>query len=124
MQGKITNPQLPSIGKCHGLSFKSKRLFHHRLYQFWKEGGFKLKINKTEEASFLKIDIEKYHSHIQKLDKIASDVDFGNLILERKLESAIDEVVIKSTPIKIKKDTIEFNASAIKVRPDAKIEKC
>lgn len=122
LQGKITNPQHQALENATVYLLKVKDSSIIGYTSSGKEGGFKLKINKTEEASFLKIDIEKYHSHIQKLDKIASDVDFGNLILERKLESAIDEVVIKSTPIKIKKDTIEFNASAIKVRPDAKIE--
>jgi hypothetical protein len=87
-----------------------------------KEGNFKIKLSAMHEPSVLKIEADKQLPHLKKLEKITENLDLGSIVLERKLESNIDEVVIKSSPIKIKKDTIEFNASAIKVRPDAKIE--
>jgi hypothetical protein len=34
----------------------------------------------------------------------------------------IDEVKITASPVKIKNDTVEFNASAIKVRPDSNLQ--
>ncbi|MDQ0782811.1 hypothetical protein [Chryseobacterium sp. W4I1] len=42
--------------------------------------------------------------------------------MEKSKINSIDEVKITVSPVKIKKDTIEFNASSIKVRPDSKIE--
>ena len=52
-----------------------------------------------------------------------SDKDFGTIELKETV-NALDEVVIKSEipPIRIKKDTLEFNASSFKVGADANVE--
>jgi hypothetical protein len=42
--------------------------------------------------------------------------------LDKNQISDIEEVKITVSPIKIKKDTVEYNAKAIKVRPDSNIE--
>nr|WP_315026618.1 outer membrane beta-barrel protein [uncultured Chryseobacterium sp.] len=88
-----------------------------------KEGKFSLKIDEIKEPSILKIDAEKLASYSKKFEKIPQSLSLGDIDLEKKnMVNAIDEVKITVSPIKIKKDTIEFNASSIKVRPDSKIE--
>ncbi|MBV8328692.1 TonB-dependent receptor [Chryseobacterium sp.] len=86
-----------------------------------KEGRFSLKTDEVKEPSFLKIDAEKL-SYSRKFEKIDQSLALGNIELEKKTIIAIDEVKISVAPVKIKNDTIEFNASAIKVRPDSKVE--
>ena len=55
--------------------------------------------------------------------RIETDKDFGVLRLEEN-SNVLGEVIVKSEapPIRIKKDTLEFNASSFKVRPDSNVE--
>lgn len=86
------------------------------------EGKFSLKTDELSEATILKIDAEKYITYSKSFDIIKQSVSLGEIELEKNSFQNIEEVKITASPVKIKKDTIEFNASAIKVRPDSKIE--
>ncbi|MDQ1095177.1 outer membrane beta-barrel protein [Chryseobacterium camelliae] len=70
----------------------------------------------------LKIDADKLISYSKIFDKIDQQVSLGNIELENNTVHTIEEVKLSVAPVKIKKDTIEFNASSIKIRPDSKIE--
>ncbi|MCD1116562.1 TonB-dependent receptor [Chryseobacterium turcicum] len=86
------------------------------------EGKFSLKTDEFSESTILKIDAEKYITYSKSFDIIKQSVSLGEIELEKNSVQNIEEVTISASPVKIKKDTIEFNASAIKVRPDSKIE--
>lgn len=122
INGKIINPEQLPLENATVYLLKQKDSSIINYTSSGKEGGFKLKISNLNEASLLKIDHPKYAIFSKEFKNIDKDVEMGTLILQRNLESKIDEVKITAAPIKIKKDTIEFKASAIKVRPDAKIE--
>lgn len=87
-----------------------------------KEGKFSLKSDEISEPSVLKIDAEKLVSYSKNFETITKSLSIGDIQLEKNSVFNIEEVKISASPVKIKKDTIEFNASAIKVRPDSKIE--
>lgn len=87
-----------------------------------KNGNFSLKIPAQNEASFLQISNDKFQSQSRKFDVINNDVELGTVKLEKDLVTNIEEVQITASPVKIKKDTIEYNASYLKVKPDAKID--
>lgn len=87
-----------------------------------KEGKFSLKSNEETEPTVLKIDAEKLISYSKNFENINQSISLGDIELEKNSVFNIEEVKISASPVKIKKDTIEFNASAIKVRPDSKIE--
>lgn len=87
-----------------------------------KEGKFSLKTNPVNEPTFLKIDAEKLASYSVTFDKIDQSLSLGEIELGKNPVFTIDEIKISVSPVKIKKDTIEFNASSIKVRPNSKIE--
>lgn len=88
-----------------------------------KVGGFNFKIKKSDKPVYLKISYVSYQDF--KEDKISLEVDkdFGIIELKEAV-NALNEVVIKSEipPIRIKKDTLEFNASSFKVGADANVE--
>lgn len=86
------------------------------------EGKFSLKTDNLSEPSILKIDANKYISFSKSFNVINQSVALGGIELDKNSVQNIEEVTISASPVKIKKDTIEFNASAIKVRPDSKIE--
>ena len=88
-----------------------------------KNGFFKIITKKISKPIFLKISYIGYQTYKQELKEISEDKNFGNLELITN-SNTLGEVVIKSEapPIRIKKDTLEFNVSSFKVRPDANVE--
>lgn len=88
-----------------------------------KNGGFLIKTKRIEKPVFLKISYIGYQSYKQELKSILDDKDFGILRLTEN-SNLLGEVIVKSEapPIRIKKDTLEFNASSFKVRPDSNVE--
>lgn len=88
-----------------------------------KNGLFKFNTKKYDKPFFLKIHYMGYKSYVEKQNGLLGDKDFGKLYLSQSANE-LEGVVIKSEapPIKIKKDTLEFNAASFKVRPDANVE--
>lgn len=88
-----------------------------------KNGDFKITTKKYEKPVFLKVNNTGYQPYIEEQNGLLENKDFGKLYL-LKNENVLNEVVVKSEapPVKIKKDTLEFNASSFKVRPDANVE--
>ena len=88
-----------------------------------KNGNFSIKTKKTDFGILFKVSYIGYNEYSEKIEKITNDKDFGSIKLEENV-SSLKEVVIKSEapPVTIKNDTLEFNASSFKVRPDANVE--
>jgi len=87
-----------------------------------KSGAFTLRNIKDNEPVRLLISYVGYESLRIRLNFTKADVlNLGTLYLKSK---NLAEVTIKGeiTPIIIKKDTIEFNAEAFKVRPNAVVQ--
>nr|WP_314897145.1 TonB-dependent receptor [uncultured Flavobacterium sp.] len=88
-----------------------------------KDGLFKLETKASAENLIFKISGEGYHELSKTIEKLTQNIDLGSLKL-LEYENKLSEVVIKSMapPIRVKKDTLEFNASSFKLRPDANVE--
>lgn len=121
IDGKVSNLEKKPIENATIYLLKSKDSSIINYTSTNKEGKFSLKIDEVKEPSLLKIDAEKL-SYSKTFEKIEQSLSLGDIELEQKKIVNIDEVKITVSPVKIKNDTVEFNASAIKVRPDSKIE--
>lgn len=88
-----------------------------------KLGNFDFKIKKFDQPVILKVSYVSYRESKIQMPSISEDKDFGIIALKESINN-LDEVVIKNEtpPIRIKKDTLEFNASSFKLRPDANVE--
>ena len=88
-----------------------------------KSGNFSIKTKKINTPIFFKISYNGYKEYSEKLESIINDKDFGTIQLEENINT-LSEILIKAEapPITIKNDTLEFNASSFKVRPDANVE--
>ena len=87
-----------------------------------KNGHFKLETKSGSQNNILKISAEGYLEFSDTIEKPAQNIDLGVVRL-MKYDVELDEVIIKNeAPIRIKKDTIEFNASSFELRPDANVE--
>lgn len=123
IDGKISDPEKKAIENATVYLLKQKDSSIINYTATNKEGKFSLKIDDLKEPSILKIDADKLSSYSKKFEKIDQSLSLGDIQLEKQnIVNNIDEVKITVSPVKIKKDTIEFNAAAIKVRPDSKIE--
>lgn len=88
-----------------------------------KNGEWELKTRKIENPVHLKVAFVSMANYTEALTSITEDRDFGTIKLADE-STEINEVVIEGEvpPIRIKSDTLEFNASSFKVRPDANVE--
>ena len=88
-----------------------------------KNGFFKINTKKYEKPVFLKVNYMGYQPYFEVQNGLLENKDFGKLYLLQNA-NILDEVVIKTEapPIRIKKDTLEFNAAFYKLRPDANVE--
>ncbi|RAV27603.1 outer membrane beta-barrel protein [Sinomicrobium soli] len=88
-----------------------------------RNGEFLLEVRKTDVPTYLKISFIGYRMYSRQLDKIDASVDLGTIKLQENADR-LDEVVVQgeAPPIRVKQDTLEFNAASFKVRPDANVE--
>ena len=88
-----------------------------------KNGGFQLTTKKIKQPVYLKVSFIGYQDYKQEITELSADKDFGELHVKESAKD-LNEVIITSEapPIRIKQDTLEFNASSFKVRPDSNVE--
>ncbi|MGK4567085.1 outer membrane beta-barrel protein [Flavobacterium sp. 3HN19-14] len=88
-----------------------------------KNGTFQLTTKKIKQPVFLKVSFVGFQDYKQEITELLADKDFGTIAVKESAKD-LNEVVVKSEapPIRIKQDTLEFNASSFKVRDDANVE--
>lgn len=86
-------------------------------------GNFKFSFKPIDYRVKLKISYYGYQNYEKEFQSISSDTNLGIIELEEKT-TTLNELELKgeAPPIVIKTDTLEFNASSFKVRPDANVE--
>ncbi|KFF18824.1 outer membrane beta-barrel protein [Flavobacterium hydatis] len=88
-----------------------------------KNGFFSINTKKYDKPVFMKINYMGYQPYYEEEKGLLASKDYDKLYLLENV-NALDNVVIKTeaAPITMKKDTLEFNASSYKVRPDSNVE--
>ncbi|MFY7965352.1 MAG: outer membrane beta-barrel protein [Chitinophagaceae bacterium] len=86
------------------------------------DGSFSMK-NIPFGTFLLSISFEGFKTVYKKLEFNANSIDknIGIIYLQQKVET-LGEVVITQSPVIIKKDTIEYNASSFKTKPNSLAE--
>lgn len=86
-----------------------------------KDGNFKLEVKKINEPVFFTISDDLSGEFQRDFDQLTENQDLGRVSLKTVID--LEGVVISGAPpIRIKTDTLEFNAASFKVRPDANVE--
>lgn len=85
-------------------------------------GLFSIDIKAVEEPSFLTFSYLGYKDKITKFEKLNQSKDLGEVVMETDSDLLSEIVIVTDAPIRVKNDTLEFNASSFKVRPDANVE--
>lgn len=89
-----------------------------------KNGNFILKAPKSTNPLQLKASFNGYATKSQELSQLIADTEIGFLTLTES-GTTLGEVVVKgeAPPVRIKNDTLEFDAASFKVGADANVEK-
>lgn len=123
ISGKVNDPEnLPlEAATVYLNSAKDSTLIDYTITN--KNGQFSLKTKAINAPVYLKISFVGFATYKQKLESVTKDTDLGTLKMEDK-GTTLNEVVIESEvpPVRVKKDTLEFNAASFAVRPDANLQ--
>lgn len=87
------------------------------------KGFFDFKVKKQSQAVDLIVSMIGFEDYKKRLETVETTLDLGQIRL-KSVATDLEELVIQAEapPIRIKKDTLEFNASSFKVRPDSNVE--
>ena len=124
IKGKVVDPttKLPiESATVYLTSVKDSSVVDYTITN--KMGNFAIKVKKSDKALNLKVSFISYQDFVENVTGLTADKDFGTIEL-KDATNQLNEVVVKSEipPIRIKKDTLEFNASSFKVGADANVE--
>ena len=88
-----------------------------------RNGNFSITVRKQTQPFKLKISTLGYQNYEKQYQNLTTNLNVGEVLIEDAV-TTLGEVVIKSEapPVRIKNDTLEFNASSFKVNPDSNVE--
>lgn len=121
ISGKVQDPENNPIEDATVTLLKQKDSSVVNFTGTSTTGSFSFKVPQQKEPTFLQISNDKSRVFSRKYETIDKNIELGLVRLERDLVSDIEEVQITVSPIKIKKDTVEYNASYLKVDPNDKL---
>lgn len=88
-----------------------------------KNGNFSISVKKLNQPFMVKVASLGYQTWEKEFPKLTSDIDMGEIFISDAVTTLGEvEIVSEAPPIRIKNDTLEFNASSFKVRPDSNVE--
>lgn len=122
VSGKVTDEsKTPVVDMTVYLSkAKDSTLIHYATTD--EAGLFNLELKAIEEPTFLTFSYIGFKDKIEKFEKLNKSIDLGQVIMMSDSDLLSELVIVTDAPIRVKNDTIEFNASSFKVRPDANVE--
>lgn len=85
-------------------------------------GNFSMKVKPMEQPSFISFNYLGYEDKFLDFDKLIESKNLGDITLDELPDQLAELVIVTDVPIRVKQDTLEFNASSFKVRPDANVE--
>jgi len=85
-------------------------------------GMYTLKFDEVNEPAYITYDLTSFKAKRVTYDKIVQSKKLDEVQLEDDSDVLSEIVIVSDAPIRVKSDTLEFNASSFKVRPDANVE--
>ena len=123
LKGKVTDPDNLALESAtvYLTSAKDSTMIDYTITS--KNGTWELKTRAINKPVFLKIAFVGFADYKEKFETIAESKDFGTIKMADR-STNLNEVVIEGEvpPIRIKSDTLEFDAASFKVRPDANVQ--
>ena len=122
LKGTVTSPDnLPLESATVYLSnVKDSTLVEYTITD--SKGNWVIKTRATTQELYLKVSFVGFANYQKKVGAVNADTNFGAVKMAEGTD--LKEVVIEGEvpPIRIKQDTLEFDAASFKVRPDANVQ--
>lgn len=123
LKGKITDTDKKPVeaATVYLSSKKDSTLIDYTITDV--SGNFKMPVKTIENPTFVTISSIGFEDFSKEFETIKSSVDLGTIQLIPGSD-VLEELVITTdaAPVRVKKDTLEFNAASFKVRPDATVK--
>ena len=87
-----------------------------------ENGVFNFKLPELEKPFYIIIDDPIEGIKKTSFEKLKQDYDFGTVVLSPQVYQLKEVLLTTTDPIVVKNDTIEYNASSYKVKPNANLE--
>lgn len=88
-----------------------------------KNGNFNFSVKKQTKPFAIKVSSIGYEIYQKIYDKLDVNLEIGEILINDDVTTLGEVVVVGEVPpVRIKSDTLEFNATSFKVRPDANVE--
>src|SRR5690606_4913178 len=87
-----------------------------------ERGDFSLNFQPVKDSVNITFSAFGFAEQVKKYPNINADINLGKILLKEDSEQLDELVIVADIPIRVKRDTLEFKASAFKVRPDANVE--
>lgn len=85
-------------------------------------GKFTLSLKPVNDSVSITLSLMGYKDKVYTYPKLTQNTDLGKINLEEDSNLLSEIVIVTDAPVRVKNDTLEFNASSFKVRPDANVE--
>ncbi len=85
-------------------------------------GKFSLSLKPVNDSVTITLSLMGYKDKVYTYPKLTQNTDLGRINLEEDSNLLSEIVIVTDAPVRVKNDTLEFNASSFKVRPDANVE--
>ncbi|MFI2742155.1 outer membrane beta-barrel protein [Zhouia sp. PK063] len=120
IQDKVTKEFLEAA-TIYAQTVKDSTLVSYTISE--KKGDFELELQTPEKILNLFISYNGYKPITKKLSLTKSTIDLGTIEMEEQAEQLKGvDLVAEKIPIRVKKDTLEFNADSFSAKPDANLE--
>lgn len=88
-----------------------------------KKGDFLIKGKSPEKKLFLHVSYVGNAPYVKEITLLGKEMNVGKILLQEKVQELEGvSVTAELPPVTVKKDTLEFNSDAFKLRPDATVE--
>lgn len=88
-----------------------------------KNGNFSITTRKQNAPILVKVASLGYKNWQKEYPKLTANMDLGEVFIEDAVTNLGEVLIVgEAPPVRIKNDTLEFNASSFKVRPDSNVE--
>jgi len=120
VKSKETNKPLEAA-TVYITSVKDSTVINYSISE--KNGSFSIIVRKQTQPFILKISSLGYENYQKEYPNLTANLVVGEILVGDAV-TTLGEVEIKSEapPVRIKNDTLEFNASSFKVNPDSNVE--
>lgn len=85
-------------------------------------GNFKFGVSPIKDSVFITFSLTGYEEQKKYFPSLTEQLNLGTIIMEDESNLLSEIVIVTDVPVRVKNDTIEYNAASFKVRPDANVE--